>query len=64
MPFLRTGAILIKIISTSHLNDGGDIVGQIIQVNCRNESHNHPIVGDYINFRADEIKTYRIVTKR
>ncbi len=43
------------IISTMHLDEGGDFVAEVIRTTCNNKQHNHHPIGTAINIRRTEI---------
>lgn len=51
--------IKLKVVSTGHLRDGGDIVAEILETNCSDISHNHQSIGSIINIKIEEIKNIK-----
>ena len=50
----------IKIISTMHIRDGNDFVGDVLEINC-SKDHWHPAIGQAININvADIIKIKKV----
>ena len=46
--------IKLKIIDTSHLEDGGDVVADVIEYDC-SLSHIHHEPGQLINFKIEDV---------
>ena len=47
----------IHIFDTTHLRDGDDIAGAVLETHCSKNDHLHHEVGTSINFKISEIDT-------